>query len=242
MTTSTSAATDGRRATTGAGTGDLRRATRYLLAALMPIGPAAVALLRYQLPYLTTNDAKEAVAAVYADPGAESLVVWLGLVAVLTLVPGVYALVRLTRRRAPRLTFAAALLLVPGYLTMGFLLASDLILWAGAHTGVPQAQVAAMYEATHPAILVSGGVFVLGHVLGNVLFGIVLWRTRQVPRWIALGLAVSQPLHFVAAVIVGSPTLDLIAWGLTAVGMAAAALAVVRTSDGDWDLPPRAAV
>jgi hypothetical protein len=48
----------------------------------------------------------------------------------------------------------------------------------------------------------------------------------------------SQPLHFVAVLIVVSPQLVLVAWGLNAIGFAAAAIAILRLSDDDWDLPP----
>jgi hypothetical protein len=219
---------------------DLRRRTRWLLALLMPIGPAAVALLRFNLPYLTTDSAKDAVSAVYADPGGESLVVWLCLVAALTLVPGVYAVGRLTRRRSPRLSGAAVLLLAAGYLSLSIMMGSDLLLWSAAHAGVPQAQAVAMYGATHPASVIADALFVLGHVVGTVLLGVLLWRTRQIPRPVAALLTVSQPLHFVAAVIVGSHSLDLFAWSLTTLGMGAAALAVLRTPDDEWDLAPAA--
>lgn len=235
MTTST----DVRRpAHAEAGPADLRRSARYLAALLMPIGPAAVALLRYNLPTFTSGDAEDAVAAVYAHPGAQSLVLWMGLAAALTLVPGVYAVGRLTHRQAPRLTAAALLLLVPGYLALSLMLGSDLMLWTSAQAGIPQSQAMALYEATHPTTDIALGVFVLGHVVGTVLLGIALFRTRLVARWVAVLLAVSQPLHFVAAVVVGSPTLDLVAWCLTAFGMTAAAFAVLRTPDAQWDLPP----
>ena len=41
-------------------------------------------------------------------------------------------------------------------------------------------------------------------------------------------MTVSQPLHFVATVILGSPQVDFVAWSLTAVGMAFVARAVLR--------------
>ena len=44
----------------------------------------------------------------------------------------------------------------------------------------------------------------------------------------ALLIAVSQVLHFIFAVIVPVHALDGLAWGLTAVGFAVAALALVR--------------
>jgi len=65
-----------------------------------------------------------------------------------------------------------------------------------------------------------------------------MWRSRSVPRWAAVLTLVAQPLHFTAAVIVGSPGLDLAAWGLNAVGFAAAAAAILRMPDDEWDVGP----
>lgn len=217
---------------------DLRRPTRLLAAVLLPIGPAAVAALRFLLPCATTGEPDEIVAAVHADPGGQSVVVWLGLVAILTLVPAAIWVGRLTRRAAPRLTAAALMLLVPGYLALGLLVAGDVVLWSGAVEGVDVATMTRLTEAMHPATAVAAGVFVLGHVVGTVLLGIAMWGSHAVPRWAALLVVVSQPLHFVAAVVLSSPSLDLIAWGMQAVGFAVAALAIVRLSDDEWDLPP----
>ena len=79
-----------------------------------------------------------------------------------------------------------------------------------------------------PAIGLATDLFVVGHILGLVLLGVALWRGRVLPAWAALMIAISQVLHFVFAVIVPVHALDGLAWGLTAVGFAAAALALVR--------------
>ena len=38
----------------------------------------------------------------------------------------------------------------------------------------------------------------------------------------------SQPLHFIATVILGSPQVDFVAWSLTAIGMAVVAREVLK--------------
>ncbi len=48
----------------------------------------------------------------------------------------------------------------------------------------------------------------------------------------------SQPLHFVAFVILQNRYLDTLSWGLTALGLAVCAVVVLRTPDDEWDLPP----
>lgn len=231
----TSVATD---LTAPAPSADLRRSTRWLAALVMPIGPVAVALLRFVLPYSTVDQPATIVRKVVAHPADQSVVLWLGFVAILTLVPGVLWVGRVTRRLAPKVTAAALLLAVPGYLVLSWLIATDLLLWIGADQGLEPALLTRMYDTAHPTSNIAAGVFVVGHVVGTVLLGIAMWRSRAVPRWAALATVVSQPLHLVAAVIVASPLLDLAAWGLNAVGFAAVAISVFRLPDDSWDLPP----
>lgn len=216
---------------------DTRRVSRWFAALLLPIGPAAVALLRYFLPYDTADDPATIVGDMMAEPGRMSFVLWMGFVAILTLVPAAYFVGRLTRRRAPRLTVAALVLLVPGYLALPWLTSSDYFVWAGGKAGLDVGAITRMYETTHPTVEVAGAVFVLGHVLGTVLLGVALWRARAVGRWAAVCTIVSQPIH-VTAVIVASHTLDLVGWGLQAVGFAAVGWAILRLHNDDWDLPP----
>lgn len=199
----------------------MRRAALLLL----PIGPFCIGALRYLLPYYTADDNVAIVQAVNDHPGRESAVLWLGLIGVLTLVPGLLAAAAILP--PSRLKAWALGLAVPGYLCLGVLLAEDSLLWSGAHSGANPQQIALLLDSLHPSMDVGVGVFVVGHVLGTVLFGIALLRSRRVPAWAAWALAVSQPLHFTAAVIVGSPTLDLIGWSLTGVALAVVARALL---------------
>jgi hypothetical protein len=217
---------------------DLRRAGRTLAAVLLPIGPAAVAVLRFVLPYDTTDSGTGIVHAIAAHQHRADLTVWLGLVAVLTLVPAVLWVGRVTARTAPRLTAAALLLLVPAYLSLAYLTGSDAIALYGVQHGLPPATVADMYTGVHPVVLVSGLVFVLGHVLGTILLGAAMIRSGRVPLWAGVATLVSQPVHFVAAIVLGSHLLDLGGWGLNALGFAAVAVVVLAMDDDDWAPAP----
>jgi len=199
----------------------MRRAALLLL----PIGPFCIGALRYLLPYYTADNNVAIVQAVNDHPGRESAVLWLGLVGVLTLVPGLIAAAAIL---APsRLKAWAMGLAVPGYLCLGVLLAQDSLLWSGVHSGADPKQVTLLLDSLHPSMMVGLGVFVVGHVLGTVLFGIALLRSGRVPAWAAWAVAVSQQLHFIATVIAGSPTMDLIGWSLTGVGLAVVARALL---------------
>ena len=216
-----------------------RRPVVLALALLMPVGPAAVGVLRYVLPYYGATDNSEIVSAATRHPGAESAVLWLGLVAVLTLVPGVLAAARLCRDAAPRLTGWALGLVVPGYLSLGALLYSDQVLWSATRAGTDPATTVKLLDAVHPTINIGAGVFVLGHVVGTVLLGLALLRSRRIPAWVAWVLVVSQPLHFVTTVFLGSPTVDLLAWSMTALAMAVVARALISESRGTTMKPDR---
>lgn len=201
------------------------------LAVLAPIGPAAVALLRYVLPYNTTDDTNTVVAKVIAAPDRQSLVLWLGFIAIMTLVPGALWVGRAVWDHARRLTAVALLLLVPGYLALAWLGAVDLLTWMGAEAGLDQATLARLLDTAHPTSDVAGAFFVAGHVLGTVLLGLAMWVSGVLPRWVALCTIVSQPLHILAVVLANHP-LDLVGWGLQAVAFGVTAYLLGFASGG----------
>jgi hypothetical protein len=218
---------------------DLRARSRWFAAILMPIGPLAVAILRFILPYNTSDKAAVIVSKVAAHPGQEKAVLWLTVVAFLTLVPGAFAAIKLASRRAPVLTAVAACLLIPGYLALVGVALIDNVAYAGVTHNVNQATLATLADAVNklPMTSLLSNIFVAGHLIGSVVLAFALRKARAVPTagWIILG--VSQPVHLVAA-ISGNHVLDLIGWGMTTIGMGFAARAVIRTRDDDWDLPP----
>ncbi|MBW0133602.1 hypothetical protein [Pseudonocardia abyssalis] len=210
---------------------DRRTLRRVLGAVLMPIGPAAVAVIRSVYP----PDAAAALAA----PSTMTLVLWLGLVATFTLLPGAYTALHLLHRYVPTLALWTAAFLVPGYLAMYTLGFVDTVYAIAPAAGLTSTQaedlVAAADTLVPPTIALL--VFVLGHVVGTVLLGVAARRARLLSTPVAALMIVSQPLH-VVSVVLAMPLLDLAAWGLTALGMGALALRVLRTPDDEWELPP----
>ncbi|MFI6722378.1 hypothetical protein ACIBGM_44415 [Kribbella sp. NPDC050470] len=213
---------------------DVRTVSRWLAAILLPIGPAAIALLRYFLPYDTVDDMSTITNKIVDNLDRGSVVLWLGFVGILTLVPGVYFVGRLTRRRAPWLTAIALLLVVPGYLALPWTASGDIFIWAAGTAGLDPAAITRAAEVTHGSMDLAGFVFVAGHVIGTILLGIAMWRSRLVPRWAAVATAISQPIHAIAAIVLVSHTLDLFGWGLQAAGFAAAGWAILRLRDEEW--------
>ncbi|MEU7748663.1 hypothetical protein [Nonomuraea sp. NPDC049158] len=207
---------------------------RAALALLIPVGPLAVAILRAILPYSTTDDSAGLVGKVAAHQDAQSVVLWLAFAATLTLVPGTIAIGLLAVRRAPRLGTAGMVLTVAGFSSLYAVGVSDHVALSTVRVGLDLGSAARLLDDVQglPAVSAATLLFVLGHILGVVLLGAALWRGGTVPAWAGMALIVSQPLHAVFAAVVPNAALDGLAWGLTAVGFAAAAFAFARHQGG----------
>lgn len=198
------------------------------LVLLAAAGPLAITVLRGVLPYSTADDPLTVAGKVAAAPGAQSAVLWLSYLALLTLPLGVLIVGRAAAAARPVLGRIAAVLAWVGFTSLFWSVATDQVALAGSATGTPSATVAALTDAVNaePTVTVATLVFVAGHILGTVLLGVALWRV--LPRWVAAALIVSQPLHLVFAVIVPNPLLDAFAWALTTLGFAWTALVAGR--------------
>lgn len=205
--------------------------SRRLALLLLPIGPLCVGLVRFVLPYYTASNTLMSARDVVAHQGRESAVLWLGLVATLTLVPGVIAAARLLPQS--RLRTVSVIMVVAGYLCLPALLASDLIYWVGAHLNLDPQQTARMVSGVHPSVNVGVSIFIVGHVVGTVLLGVAFLRSDRIPKPVAWVLIVSQPLHFLTTVVLGLAWVDLVAWTMTAVAMAVIALQIRQRHDID---------
>lgn len=208
-------------------TGTARVAATVALAAA---GPAAIAVIRGILPYDTVDDPATIVTSIQAAPATTSAVLWLVLVALLTLPLGLAVAGRLAMRERRVFGTVAASVAWVGFLCLFAVVGIDQVAPAAAAAGLSLEQTVALDAAinAHPMATVAVIVFVLGHILGAVLLGIALWRA--IPRWTAIALIVSQPMHFVFAVVVPNDALDALAWSLTAVGFGAAALVAARSN------------
>jgi hypothetical protein len=200
---------------------------RVLTIALAAAGPFFVAALRMELPYFLAPNGTVAATAVAAQPGTESLVLWLGFGATLTLVPGLVALWRvLPPSRLATIGLSLALI---GYLCVPALLATDLLLWLGADQALPAEVTGGLVDGAHPTALIGAALFVPTHLVGIVLIGVLALRRHLLPPAAAWALTLSQPLHL-TSVLLGLQWLDPIAWGLTGIGMGWLAAALTKAS------------
>jgi len=147
----------------------------------------------------------------------------------------------LSRRRVPILTTIGLILAVLGYtcLAVGNSFGELSTALVASRPEFDRATAYALGAGLElgPVSNLTGTLFVFGHLIGTTILGLALWRSRTVPSWAALLLAFSQPVHL-ASVMLGSRPLDLVGWGGTAVGFAAAGWALLQMENDDFDLPP----
>ncbi|MBA3906639.1 MAG: hypothetical protein H0X35_08155 [Pseudonocardiales bacterium] len=200
--------------------------------ALAVTGPLAVAVLRVVMPYDTPDDDATIAAKVAAHPGSQAAVLGLTYLALLALPLGIVLGGAAAVRARPVLGGIGATVAWLGFMSLFASVGYDTIAFAGARAGVPVPVVAQLGAAldADPVTSVATTMFIAGHILGVILLAAALWSA--VPRWAAVALAVSQPLHLVFAVVVPNHPLDGLAWLLTAVGFGAAVLAGTRTVRG----------
>jgi hypothetical protein len=211
---------------------DLGGGRRAGLVAVVVLGPLSITVLRGILPYHATDDSATIAAKVAAHPTAQAAVLWLTLVAMITLIPGVIAVGLLATRHSRLLGTWGVALAVAGFSLLWAVTAIDFTALAGAQSDIGRDATTRVLDElnTSPTLTMAVTAFIVGHVLGMVLIGVALLRGRAIWAWAAWALVVSQPLHIVFAVVVPSNVLDAAAWALTTVGFAAAAVTITGRS------------
>jgi hypothetical protein len=220
---------------------DARTLWRMLLAVTTPWIAALVAVGRFLLPYDMSDEPRTIFEAMLTHLAYETAMAWSGVLLIPACVSGVTAVAFLSRRRAPILTTIGLLLAFVGFVCLmagdGF--GSLIAQVVARHPELDSTTAYALGHGIESSVLssVTGNLFVFGHLIGTAILGIALWRARMVPSWLAIALAVSQPIHLIS-VLIGNRPLDLVGWGSTALGFAAAGWALLRMDNADFDLEP----
>jgi hypothetical protein len=218
---------------------DLRRFWRILIAVTLPIGPLGVTVARAFLPYWTNDDSATIVDKLLGNPDTVQVLQWVGLVMMAPLLGAMLSLGYVARRRAPILATVGSLISFGAYALWGVTGNIELTVYAMGEVGVDPATIVRVLEVQEggAVALITGFGWVVGHIVGMILLGIAVWKAGLVPAWVGIGLAVSQPIHLVSAIILPSRLLDVtLGWGLTTVCCAMVGLAVLRMRDDDFDL------
>jgi hypothetical protein len=219
------------------GVRDSRTFQRRVSAAVLLVPATSIGLAR--LFQVDDTDTRKALDLVATDPGRQFTFALLGYIGILTIVPAFLAAARLARRRRPRLAIIALGVNLLAYLGSWAIGAVDNLYLVGGKLPVEQRDTAAVVIDKMWAEGLAGistGVFVLGHVFGAILMAFALRGSIPTIGWVAMLL--TTPAHVVAFVVLQMPVLDMAAWMLMALSFGYCAVAILRTTDEEWDLPP----
>jgi hypothetical protein len=170
----------------------------------------------------------EALALAATGPDVVRLAIVAGMLGCLLLIPAVLTALNLAGRS--RLAFVGGSMMIAGYVCYFGMLLSNTMIIAMAERGGPLADYAALIDADQqdPSTGWVFGVFVIGNLLGTLLFAIGLLLSRTVPIWAAILIMLWPPLH-VIGLIIGGEVLEVIGAVLQAIGFAGVAAAVLRS-------------
>jgi hypothetical protein len=224
---------------------DLRTFWRTAMAVIAPIPFLALAAANLVAPDDTNSETRDAVNAMLAHPGRAHVSLWLGAVFVMGLLPAIVALLWTCRRRAPRLTTAVGILSLPGAAAAPIIGSATMFVAVAIDKHVDPVTITTLSDGVwnQPGLLVLILFFLVGVVLfGRIMFGVLLWRTRVTPRWMAACVMVAGPLDvFGPGQLLVHNGLPALSWILTAIAFSGVSLALVRTNNDDFDLRPIAA-
>jgi hypothetical protein len=117
---------------------------------------------------------------------------YLGVPFFVLLISATFAVAWVSRRGAPRLAAAGALLALTGQLA-AFPLnqGGDLLAYMTVKNGFDVATMAKLQKALEEQVVagVASLLFIVGIVIGLLLLGIALWRSKAAPAWMGIALA-----------------------------------------------------
>ena len=172
-----------------------------------------------------------ALALAAAGPGILRLCLVAGMVGCLLIIPAVMTALGLARQS--RLAFVGGSLMIAGYVCYFGVLLSNMMIIAMAEHGGSLGDFAAVIDAGQAESSTAWvfPIFIVGNLLGTVLFAIGLLRSRTVPIWAAILILLWPPLHITGLFILGSEVPEVIGAVLQAIGFAGIAVAVLRRSN-----------
>jgi hypothetical protein len=171
----------------------------------------------------------DALALAATGPGILRLCLVAGMIGCLLIVPAVLTALSLARRS--RLAFIGGSLMIAGYMCYFGVLLSNVIIITMAERGGPLGDYAAVIDASQSDLSTAWvfPIFIVGNLLGTLLFAIGLLRSRAVPIWAAILIMLWPPLH-IGGLFLGGEVLEVIGAVLQAIGFAGVAAAVLRRS------------
>ncbi|MFL6106289.1 MAG: hypothetical protein ACJ72L_04945 [Marmoricola sp.] len=219
---------------------DSRRFWRTLLAFVVPVPWLAKGIQYIVMEPSYEHTADQIRYDVHHD--VYRYVQWLDLLFVVLVIPSILAMVLVSRRGAPRLATAAAVLMGGGFLmALPLNIGTDALSWVAAQKSYDPAVIGPYIDDATADPRAGVGVlgFVVAVIFGSILIALALRKSAAVPGWAAALIGFGGATHiFIAGlghVIHGAGLVVL------AVGCLGVSARLLQMSDDEFDVPPREA-
>ncbi|MBO1334752.1 hypothetical protein [Streptomyces sp. VRA16 Mangrove soil] len=212
---------------------DRVRPARAVMGLVTALGPLLFILAFVFEPYALDADDKGMVRGIAQHPGQMKGDLWIWLVASLVLtaavlIVGVYAMAR-----SPKLGLAGTLLFGGGVILINGTPSTDVVTLSGLEKGLRQPTLVTLQKGIEslPQVNTAVALFIVGHVLGSILLGVVLLRSGAVPAWAAWATILAMPAN-VAGWMTGVEALAVVGFALLTVGFTMVGLSIARNGTG----------
>ncbi len=215
---------------------DTRGFWRALLAVLVPI-PWLAKGVQYIVQEPDYDHTADQIRAWTSDQ-AWSWLQWLDVLFVVLVVPSILAMALISRTRAPRLTTTATTVMAGGFLmVLPLNIGADPLVWVAAHQGYDPTSTGKFIDAlqSDPRVALGGLGFIVAILIGSILLGLALWKSKAVSPWAAalVGLGgFTHPFLSFDHRVHGAGLVVL------ALGCLAVSAALLRMSNDQFDLAP----
>src|SRR5262249_32845411 len=113
--------------------------------------------------------------------------------------PATLALMRVLDTRSPKLAAIGGALHLLGWIAIIGVVLGTVFGVQRVSGGAPTPDVMQLYRRIMSSVrVIALNIIATLHVIGGVLLGIGLWRTRVVPLWAGVAATLAQPIHFVS--------------------------------------------
>jgi hypothetical protein len=145
-------------------------------------------------------------------------------------VPATLALMRVLGARSPKLAAIGGSMHLVGWIAIVGVLMGDVIAVQMVARGTPAPDQVELYRRIMTSVpVIALNIVATLHVIGGILLGIALWRTRIVPLWAGVAATLAQPIHLVSN-IAGILPIDVLTWIALSAAFVPVAAIVLRSS------------
>ncbi|MFZ3559481.1 hypothetical protein [Streptomyces sp. BH055] len=213
---------------------------RAVMAAVLVLGPLLFIVASAMSPYDMTEDkVAKIVADIAANEGQEKAAAWVWLALGIAMTAAALLVSVYVMARSPKLGLAGLLLFGGGAVAVNLAPSYDFVALAGLDKGVAQTEIVKVIKGGDGLAMpaVASIWFIVGIVLGVIVLGIGLLRSRAVPAWAAWVLMVSMPVNVVgwttgvAALAYAGFALLTVAFAVLALDIAHHGLGWVRAAE-----------